>query len=70
MAEQKRSKLNGVTHAIVRNLSAEDAKASGIYSYIELCFGPGDDDALVGLSYVKIDKSKFGYRVGDTVLIR
>jgi hypothetical protein len=70
MAEVKKMKLVGITHAIVRNLSAEDAKASGIYAYVELCLGPGDDDALVGLAYMKIDKSKFGFRGPETILVR
>lgn len=46
--------LPGVTHAIVRTPKKEDSLAmGGVFAYVDLCFGPGDEDAIRNISFKK-----------------
>lgn len=52
--------LAGVTHAVVTTTSEADAKESGIYAYVELCFGLNGDNSISAIPYIKISKNTFG----------
>lgn len=43
--------LTGMTHAIVRTNTKADAELTKIYAYVDLCFGPGDENALCNIAY-------------------
>lgn len=43
--------LAGMTHAIVRTTSKEDAQQSKVFAYVDLCFGPGDENAICNIAY-------------------
>lgn len=43
--------LPGVTHAIVRTPKKEDSLAMSIFAYVDLCFGPGDEDAICNIAF-------------------
>lgn len=42
-----------ITHAYIHTLPKEKAKELSIYAYIDLCFGPGDDNIISGIRYQK-----------------
>lgn len=45
--------LPGVTHAIVIVPLKEEAEVTHVFAYVELHFGPGDDNSISGIRYVK-----------------
>lgn len=46
--------LPGITHALVRTPKKEDSFAmGGVFAYVDLCFGPGDESAIRNISFKK-----------------
>lgn len=46
--------LPGVTHAVVRTPKKADSIAmGGVFAYVDICFGPGDADAIRNISFKK-----------------
>lgn len=45
--------LPGITHAVVRTPKKEDSQAMGIFAYVDLCFGPGDESCIRNVSFKK-----------------
>lgn len=50
--------LSGITHAIVSVPTKQDAKVSGTFAMVDLCFGPGDDTSLSGFRYTRDEDGK------------
>jgi hypothetical protein len=62
--------LSGITHALVSVPTLQDAKASGTYALVDLCFGPGDDTALSGFRYSRNEDNKMMWQVPMYEVIR
>jgi hypothetical protein len=41
------------THIIIRTLSAEEIEKSNVYAYMDICFGPGNDNAITNIRWKK-----------------
>jgi hypothetical protein len=51
--------LTGMTHALVYVPSKEDVNGTGIRATVSLCFGPGDENAITNIHYVRSDGGLF-----------
>ena len=57
------NKLLGWTHCIVQTTSREFSQLNRIYGYINVCFGPGDNDAIVGITWLKVTDKQYGFQM-------
>lgn len=65
----KRKLLAGMTHAIVRHTSKKDADDNHIFAFVDLCFGPGDDDRIVAIPFEQVAKKQYVFHAPNTVFL-
>jgi hypothetical protein len=48
--------LVGYTHTLIHTTPKEVAKLTGVYAYVDICYGPGNQDAIANIPWRLVDK--------------
>lgn len=60
----------GITHVIVSTCSEEDYKVSSVLAYVDLCFGPGNNDRIRAIPYKRIGPKSFAFQSPNTIICK